>query len=110
MVEYICNRCGFGSDELSEGIDPLVVFEIHHEEYYCDGCMDEYNSGVWEFESEKARKIFHDILDKANDLEQEPTMAEVYDALNRLQRDPNDAQARWVLSRVTIQPRPTGKA
>lgn len=110
MVEdYICNRCGFGSDEVDEGIDASKLFEVMYEEFYCDGCMNEYRSGAWRFEQQKAHELFELISDKANELEnREPTMAQVYDALRRRERDPNDYQANWVLSRVTVTSR--GKA
>lgn len=45
--EYICNRCGFGSDELDEGEIAADCFAQLAHEMYCNSCIADYMNGDW---------------------------------------------------------------
>lgn len=48
LEEIICNRCGFGSDELEEGAVPANEFAQMGYEMYCNECVTEWKDGVWD--------------------------------------------------------------
>lgn len=74
-MEYICNRCSFGSDELDEAIDAEQYFELMYEEHYCEPCVSEYRSGKWQLEGALQDKL-RDHLD--DEKSYHPPASEIY--------------------------------